>query len=98
MHRLKTGVALCLWTCLACQTPQQQGDEPLAYDGILQEMDSLPDCNEETEGSLFWIRSQKSGFECSASHQWEKRGTTEPEDTEYGPQSSLQLDQVFKQL
>ncbi len=95
-------VSLCLWILLAaCQTSQKAGQgnsEPLAYDGILEEMDSLPDCNEETLGSLFWVRNQKTGFECTIDKQWSKRGTVEPDDVDFGPRSSLDQFSDIKRL
>ena len=101
MLATKIGVALSTVACLACQTngvsPLDNG-EPLAYDGILEEMDSLPDCNEETQGSLFWVRTQKSGFECGTDKQWNKRGTVEPEEVEFKPQSALETQSSIKRL
>ncbi len=82
-------VVITLVSLGACQTSpnanKSEEVEPLAYDGILDEMDSLPDCNAETVGSLFWVRTLKAGFECKADRQWLKRGTLAPEDNDFGP-------------
>lgn len=56
-----------------------QGDGP-SYDGAADAMESLPDCGEETIGSLFWVKEKNGAFECYKTGWKQRKNAQKPED------------------
>ncbi len=64
----------------ACSTTGSSSDT-LAYDGSADDMDSLPDCSPDTQGSLFWVKSKNTAFECDKGNEWKaKKNAKKPDD------------------
>ena len=80
---------------LKAQSPDQNNTTELvnSYDGAADSQDSLPDCTPELAGSLFWVRSDKAGYDCSTAGEWVVRTNATQPDTEaegengFGPRS-----------
>ena len=80
--------ALFIFVCVtACKTTGFQAralnldNDGIVYDGTADAMDSLPDCQAEIAGSTFWVRSERSAFECNTTGEWKVRqAAVEPED------------------
>ncbi len=74
---------------LACRTTNSSETSQLIenpiYDGSAEAMDSLPDCGAELLGTLFWVRENNTGFECTADGKWTVRSYQDPEGKSHSP-------------
>ncbi len=73
--------ALTVLMLSACTTTSSSS-EALSYDGSADDMDSLPDCSPDTQGSLFWVKSKNTAFECDKSNEWKARKNAKKPDDE----------------
>lgn len=70
-------------TTMKARTIDSTETEPVStFDGATDSIDSLPDCTPELAGSLFWVRADKSAYDCTTAGEWVARPNLDAPTTE----------------
>lgn len=84
-------------TSYSCTTTNESSGESV-YDGIVDSMDSLPDCGPNSMESIFWVKEANGAFECRLPNNWEQRKNAQKpaEEEEDGEASEAQSPRIVK--